>query len=632
MSESRANLGFQAFCETIRIHDPAFTLASPRETLRPERRDTAGLPTVEDLQAVSLEMAETIGEGGMGIVRAALQPSLMRRVAVKGLHPDRVNPDSSEGLLREALITGALEHPNVIPIYDLVRDPRAGPLLVMKRVAGRSWQSVIDEQQGKTLEIAWLETQLETLIQVCHAVEYAHSRRIIHRDLKPDNVMLGHFGEVYVLDWGIAVTVDPEETRFPRGCDVDTIAGTPAYMAPEQAESAGSRLNEQTDVYLLGAILHELLCGRPPHLGETVQESLFLAYESEAPVFDSDIPTELGVICRRAMATNPGDRYLGAADLRAAIKTFLRHRAAIEITDHAVSRLEALSELVGTDTDEVVSLFGETCSGFRHALTIWPENLAARAGIQRTLETMVDHWLAVEKPRAAVGLLSQLPDARPRLAGRVESALARARADAAENERLRSLGEQFDGGTGSGMRRILLLIIAVVWAGLPMAFAVGYELDLHRPSREGMMVFAAGFALFVVAVAWFGRGWIFSTAVNRLLLRALAATAAYMVLARYAQFVVEVPVYYGAAADLMVFGLVIAIVGGLIDPRMYFASAAYFACGVVGLWVPEKILWSQGIGNLVALTIVAGLWGRHDKARDLRKTEAALDAMEEGSA
>ncbi len=140
------------------------------------------------------------------------------------------------------------------------------------------------------------------LLAVCDALRFAHDRGILHRDLKPENVMLGAYGEVLVVDWGVAVSLRPQDAgRFPLARESRHIAGTPAYMAPEQVRGDGVDLGVWTDVYLVGAVLHELLTGRAPHDANSVHASLFSAWRAEPPVLPVAVPEPLADLCRRAL-------------------------------------------------------------------------------------------------------------------------------------------------------------------------------------------------------------------------------------------------------------------------------------------------------------------------------------------
>ncbi|MCA8995308.1 MAG: serine/threonine protein kinase, partial [Planctomycetaceae bacterium] len=174
-------------------------------------------------------------------------------------------PDNREKFLYEAHITGDLDHPNIVPIHELGANDDGTLFYAMKLVSGTPWQDVIRERSRKE--------NLEILMKVADAISFAHSRNIIHRDLKPENIMLGKFGEVLVMDWGLAIQLGRKEEL--------TLGGTPAYMAPEMARHQISKIGMQSDIYLLGAILYEIIAGYPPHPGRTVTECVGAAANNQ---------------------------------------------------------------------------------------------------------------------------------------------------------------------------------------------------------------------------------------------------------------------------------------------------------------------------------------------------------------
>ncbi len=199
-----------------------------------------------------LVFGATLGQGGMGVVRSGKQTALDRDVAIKTLRPDHRSGGEALKLLQEGWVTGTLEHPNIVPVHDLGLDGDGAPVIVLKRIDGIDWSRLM--RDGGEVERRFgahdlLEWNLRVLLQVARAIEFAHSRALVHRDLKPENVMVGEFGEVYVLDWGIAVSLRPDETRLPRAEAAVGIAGTPADMAPEML--GGEAPSTRTDIYLL---------------------------------------------------------------------------------------------------------------------------------------------------------------------------------------------------------------------------------------------------------------------------------------------------------------------------------------------------------------------------------------------
>jgi serine/threonine-protein kinase len=282
--------------------------------------------------------------GGIGRVWVARDQELGREVALKELRPDRVNSASDcARFLEEAKITGQLEHPGIVPVYELSKGADAAkPFYTMRLVRGRTLANAIKEfhrprPKGESSSLA-LRELLGTFVAVCNTVAYAHARGVIHRDLKPQNVVVGDYGEVIVLDWGLAkVTGRPDEqTRLePISLETDAargetvqgqIVGTPAYLAPEQAEGLVSQIDERTDVYGLGAILYEILVGEPPFAGKdalSVLERVSLDKPIPPRQRVAQTPLALQAVCLKALAKVPAQRYTSAKELAQEVQHWL---------------------------------------------------------------------------------------------------------------------------------------------------------------------------------------------------------------------------------------------------------------------------------------------------------------------
>jgi WD40 repeat protein/serine/threonine protein kinase len=303
-----------------------------------------------------------LGKGGMGVVFAARQATIDRTVALKMLPPETAaDAVAVRKFLGEAVVTGELEHPNIVPIYDAGADQNGALFYSMKQVQGTRWDLVIGEKT--------LAENLEILMKVADAVGYAHSKDVLHRDLKPENVMLAAFGEVLVMDWGLAVTT--QATQKVKG-----VAGSPAYMPPEMATGRSERLGTTSDIYLLGAILHEIVTGRPPHHGNTVMECLQAAARNQMVATQKS--GELLDVAMRAMADRPEDRYGSVAEFQQAIRSYLSHSESVILSTRAQGDLEDAQE---TDNYET---FARALFRFQEAHALWRDNDRAREGITET--------------------------------------------------------------------------------------------------------------------------------------------------------------------------------------------------------------------------------------------------------
>jgi serine/threonine-protein kinase len=321
------------------------TLAIDSDTL-PDRTIVDGRPV--ELRAVQTDaerytLLTELGEGGMGRVLRVHDRALNRRMAMKLLRSDRTG--SLARFVAEAQVTSQLQHPGIGPVHELGRLPDGRMFFTMKEVRGRTLGQVIQAVHSVSSPAGWqaspggwtLRGLVRVLARVCEAVGYAHSRGVVHRDLKPSNVLLGEFGEVQVVDWGVAKVVGvPDPAGEPVVTDRDDVTrmgeviGTPAYMAPEQAYGWIDRIDARSDVYAIGAMLYEALSGHPPYRsgGQTsiVQQVLAGPPLSVARADGPPLDPRLVAICERAMARELGGRYPDASTLGAVLEVWMDGR------------------------------------------------------------------------------------------------------------------------------------------------------------------------------------------------------------------------------------------------------------------------------------------------------------------
>lgn len=289
-----------------------------------------------------LQIEARAASGGMGTIDVAVDRALDRRIAIKTLHDHLRTDDAAVRMfLREARLTALLDHPHIVPVYDVGERGEDGALYFsMKLVEGQTLSALIRTLPPGPLDTATLYSLLDVVTKVCDALAFAHSRGVIHCDVKPSNVMVGEFGQVYLMDWGIArlaateaapgsvVDVTPAGPGRTSATD-NSVIGTPCYMSPEQARGDRGMLDARSDVFLLGALLYEVLTRRPPYATRDRHEALALAAAGAFPpprkvAGEVAVAPELDRIVMRAMAKSPTDRYPSVAAMRDDLVRFMR--------------------------------------------------------------------------------------------------------------------------------------------------------------------------------------------------------------------------------------------------------------------------------------------------------------------
>ncbi len=278
------------------------------------------------------EFLDELGRGGMGQILRAEDRLLEREIALKTVLPDTQVEQPRERLLAEARLTGQLEHPSIVPVYELGRLANGEPYYTMRVVTEQSLETILEQLRQNSPEAPSLLHLVQIIRQVCLAIQYAHEHGVIHRDLKPENILIGEYGEVFVIDWGIAkilshLTDAPSPTTDIEN-QIGALVGTPQYMAPEQAHGENDTVDERTDVYALGALLYEIMTLGPVFDSPTVL-GLLMAIVQEEPeppsqrVTDRDVPEALEEICMRALSRDPDDRYPSAQALADELDLFI---------------------------------------------------------------------------------------------------------------------------------------------------------------------------------------------------------------------------------------------------------------------------------------------------------------------
>jgi serine/threonine-protein kinase len=293
-------------------------------------------PSVEPLSAgPRIQYESLIARGGMGAVHRVFDRAI-RRVAAMKILDERLalQQHSRRRFLAEAQIAGQLDHPNIVPVYDLDFAEDGTPKqFTMKLVDGVTLTSMLTPERVVARSASELFELLQAFVKVCDAVAFAHSRGVVHRDLKPDNVMLGDYGQVYVMDWGIAkvlharggVTVDEDELPDESG----SIIGSAQYMAPEQAWGDNDAIDARTDVFALGGLLYQILTGAPPYRAPFPSDTLHMArlgVVTPPQQANPDVPVSpsLSRIAMKALSASPDDRYATVDAMKRDVEGALR--------------------------------------------------------------------------------------------------------------------------------------------------------------------------------------------------------------------------------------------------------------------------------------------------------------------
>ena len=359
-------------------------------------RPVSGMGQMEEAEYSDFEVIEKLAEGGMGIVYVARQKSLNRQLAIKTLKGagtqisgtvrksksaramSRSDRQKREMFLSEALVTANLVHPNIIPIHELAETEDGVPYYVMKQVHGTPWNQLVKEMS--------LEENLSVLHKACDAIAFAHHHGVINRDLKPENIMLGEFGEVLVLDWGLAVPAAHAAEKNFRSPVASFGAGTPAYMSPELWAGPPEAIGECSDIYLLGAILFEIVTGDPPHEFPKVKgkdrSDLWKTIDNvlrENRIRPTAITGELIEVALKAMRTNPDERYGSVQEFQFCVRNYQRHEESRRLSARAI-------ELVQTKTVKPRDYHTyQTASAlFEEAIRTWPQNPVAHTELRTT--------------------------------------------------------------------------------------------------------------------------------------------------------------------------------------------------------------------------------------------------------
>ena len=410
------------------------------------------------------------------------------------------------------------------------------------------------------------------------------------------------FGEVYLVDWGIATAPGPARA----------LAGTPAYAAPEMLGGENAAVSERTDMYLLGAVLFEVLTGRPPHLKPTTAEMVASIVASQ-PVLSATVPGELADLVRHCMQADASKRLASAEVVRLTLEAFAAHQGSRELTAEAQTTLgvlRAATRATTPDVETVASAFAACRFGFQQALREWSGNVAARAGIDEAVALMVRFELARGSPRAAQVHLAALEGTDEALSAEVARAVDE---EQSRQERLRSLELAMDPSTGSTMRFFAASILGAVWVVVPMlgTFAVNLA-----PHLEGVMsapiALLSGFVLLAIRVRFHAT----LTPMNCQLLATVSFAWLFQGLGLVTFLLVKGHALPGSTPVIMAYWtFVMGLLAVTVVPQVWPMPLGYLGAMALSLTLPDlRFLW-QGIANFIVLVTLLALWRRSKRAK-----------------
>lgn len=552
-----------------------------------------------------LRLGATLGVGGMAVVTRAEQTALGRDVAVKR-SKDPGHAQKTRALLREAWITGQLDHPNVVPVHLVGETVEGEPIVVLRAIGGQAWSVRVVTDPATHPDA--LARHLAIFVAVCNAAHFAHERGFLHRDIKPDNVQLGAFGEVYLLDWGIAEPMSSDELGP---------AGTPAYVAPESLENGPP--DRRSDVFLLAATLLHAVTGAPPR-GQLASEQVIKGVRAGVPVeVPESVPAGLRRILQRALATDPARRHATAIELRDDVLGWQVAAAVESLLSAAGAHCDACAESVAAaladpDDDaapqEARARFAAARFGYEQVLADRPADREAQRGLGALLEALLPLELADRHEAAARALLAAHPDPPASMEAAIDEAVRAWAAEGAEQERLAALARSFDARdiAGDYVWSVVVVSLATLIGILVANVGFGW-----RGGDDGVRIVITLLpsAVALAGACWWKRRTLLAHPVGRKLMGSAAGLVAVMLIGRVMGAVM------GVAADTLmsIEPLMVAawLFGYVAYQRAVLPVALYVLAGsVVVLLLPDgpaAIVAHNGL-VLSSLAWVAWIWGR----------------------
>ena len=490
---------------------------------------------------------QKLGEGGFANVFVGKQNLPNREIAVKRL---KMNGQAARKLLlQEADIIGRLTHPNIIPIHEVHVDENGNVQILMKKIQGETLETYISRISEPRIRI---QKGIEILIQVCHALEFAHANSILHRDIKCDNIMIGTFNEIYLMDWGLALDMQLQRPT------IKYIVGTPTHLAPEMLSSDVSRLDVRTDVYLIGATLHYILMLTNRHDATNLKDIFVQIKDSEPYTYPSFIPPDIGDVVNKACSYDPDDRFETIKQFRIELEQFNKIWDARLLLEQNKEKLQEVGSITlsysfsETELFLIQNSFVEILSNYEAALKIYPGYPEAIQGLTRVTVMMIEFYLSQNKPHEAMLLYKELPNQNEMLRELILEDISQLEA---ENETKELLARERDPRISFDGRRTLLLTTSAGMIVIALLH-LGYEYISGFHLFPTHLLYLASAMLFGLLLGiGLGRQTLFTNQIGQELIRTLVTGQMIILLNHVNGVFYDIPSTFMLSIDLLILGL-----------------------------------------------------------------------------
>lgn len=546
-----------------------------------------------------VEVTGVLGQGGMASVLRARQIHLDREVAVKRPHDG--SGSSELAVLREARVMARLEHPAIVPIYEVREEPDGTPVVFMRRISGHTWREVLDSPEmisdvfGRNDHLRW---NLEIFSRLCEVVSFAHEQGIVHRDLKPENVMLGTHGELYLIDWGIALsTNEADRGLLPLASDAKDLAGTPAYMAPEMV-FRDREISTRTDVYLLGAIFLELVTGERRRRANSIAELRVEVLEK--PSFPESVPSMVIDICLQALSIEPNERYASASELLKALRDYKNRNQLNNVIAATSLRVEELRRrfLAEEHHPEDDEMLLELRAGLKE---IPPEDPALPVLRDAIRELRVLSYLLSDDINSASRVFSKIQNPSAVLKAQVSRAREAAERGHRKVESLARFERNRNVRIGKRARLATLSALGIVWAIGPLVDAftpqAGYW-AYTGPAIVGLVI-----SVLAATLAVKKNDALVTTSVGRQTAVAFLMLCGAVLTVRIFGYVLGLSLEDLGVIQMLCVSEIVCMYVLAVDRRLWLASVVYFVLTIAAAVEPS---WVEGL-RFIANTVCLGL-------------------------